>query len=95
MPAAARKGDLTEHGGLITGGDSTVIIGNMPAARVGDDHDCPLSEGATAHVGGPVVAPGCATVIIGGEPAARVGDEAACAGPVDKIASGDATVEIG
>ncbi len=95
MPAAARKGDMTEHGGLITHGDSTVTIGHRPAARVGDDHDCPLSEGAAAHVGGPIIPSGCASLIIGGKPAARVGDAAACTGPADKIVTGDTTVEIG
>jgi uncharacterized Zn-binding protein involved in type VI secretion len=44
----------------------TVIIGGMPAARVGDMALC---------AGPPdVIALGSMTVIIGGQPAARIGD---------------------
>ena len=68
----------------------------MPsAARVGDVHTCPLSDGPKPHVGGPILPPGCMTVLIGGLPAARVGDMAACAGPPDLIALGSFTVMIG
>ena len=96
MPAAARKGDQTGHGGTIAAGENTVLIGNMPAARVGDDHTCPLSEpGPKPHKGGPISPPGCTTVLIGNQPAARVGDEAVCVGPIDKIAKGEPTVMIG
>ena len=39
MSAAARLGDLTTHGEVITGpGAATVIIGGMPAAVMGDIH---------------------------------------------------------
>jgi uncharacterized Zn-binding protein involved in type VI secretion len=68
----------------------------MPAAaRVGDMHVCPLSNGPVAHVGGPVLPPGCATVLIGGMPAARVGDMLTCTGPPDSIIAGSSTVFIG
>lgn len=65
-----------------------------PAARLGDPHVCPMSDGPKPHVGGPVVM-GCPTVMIGFQPAARVGDMAVCAGPPDAIAMGSATVMIG
>ena len=65
-----------------------------PAARVGDHHTCPLYDGKSPHVGGPVSA-GSPTVLIGGKPAARVGDQCVCAGPPDMIARGSATVRIG
>lgn len=65
-----------------------------PAARVGDHHTCPLYDGKSPHVGGPVSA-GSRTVLIGGRPAARVGDQCVCAGPPDMIARGSATVRIG
>lgn len=65
------------------------------AARIGDMHMCPMSDGPKPHVGGPILPPGCQTVLIGGMPAARVGDLAACAGPPDTIAMGSATVMIG
>jgi uncharacterized Zn-binding protein involved in type VI secretion len=67
----------------------------MPmAARTGDMHTCPLSNGPVPHVGG-VVLPGCSTVLIGNMPAARVGDMLTCTGPPDTIAAGSATVMIG
>jgi uncharacterized Zn-binding protein involved in type VI secretion len=79
MPPAARIGDLhvcpmvtpgtppVPHvGGPITSGLPTVLIGGMPAARVGDMAVC---------VGPPdAIAMGSTTVLIGGMMAARVGD---------------------
>jgi uncharacterized Zn-binding protein involved in type VI secretion len=69
----------------------------MPAAaRVGDNHTCPMvNPGPVPHVGGPILPPGCATVLIGGMPAARVGDMLTCTGPPDTIAAGSGTVMIG
>lgn len=68
----------------------------MPlAARIGDMHVCPLSNGPTPHVGGPVAGPGVPTVTIGGVPAAVVGDTCTCVGPPDSILAGSATVMIG
>jgi uncharacterized Zn-binding protein involved in type VI secretion len=66
-----------------------------PAARISDMHTCPMVQGTTPHVGGPILPPGCPTVLIGGMPAARMGDMAACAGPPDTIIAGSATVLIG
>lgn len=66
-----------------------------PAARMGDMHTCPLSDGPKPHVGGPILPPGESTVLIEGLPAARVGDMASCAGPPDTIAMGSSTVLIG
>ena len=76
MPPAARLGDmhvcpmvtvLVPHvGGPISMGCPTVLIGGMPAARVGDLAIC---------VGPPdAIAMGSFTVMIGGMPAARMGD---------------------
>ncbi len=92
---AARLGDMTAHGGTIVVGCPTVLIGGMPAARVGDMHVCPMmNPGPVPHVGGPVSL-GSATVLIGGMPAARMGDMATCSGPPDTIAAGCPTVLIG
>ena len=66
-----------------------------PAARVGDMHICPMSEGRKPHMGGPILSPGCPTVLIGNMSAARVGDMATCVGPPDFIAMGSTTVLIG
>lgn len=88
MPPAARLTDFHEcpmedpapvpvpHvGGPITGpGEPTVLIGGLPAARVGDMLIC---------VGPPdAIVKGSATVMIGGIPAARVGDQTAHGGEI-------------
>lgn len=76
MPPAARISDMhvcpmvtgiVPHvGGPIAMGFPTVMIGFMPAARVGDMATC---------VGPPdAIAMGSFTVMIGGMPAARLGD---------------------
>lgn len=65
---AARVGDLTATGDAITPpGAVQVLIGNLPAARLGD-----LVAGA-ACTG--AITLGSATVLIQGQPAARVGDQ--------------------
>jgi uncharacterized Zn-binding protein involved in type VI secretion len=91
---AARMGDMTAHGGNIVLGCPTVLIGGMPAARIGDMHVCPLLTGTVPHVGGPISL-GSTTVLIGSMPAARLGDMATCTGPPDTIAMGCMTVLIG
>lgn len=67
----------------------------QPAARLGDMHVCPLSDGPKPHVGGPIAPTCCPTVLIGGLPAARVGDTAICVGPPDSIVMGENSVHIG
>ncbi len=55
-----------------------------PAARVGDNHVCPMITPGTPpvpHVGGPISL-GCPTVLIGGMPAARMGDMTAHGGVI-------------
>lgn len=98
MPPAARTTDMHEcpmvtpgvppipHvGGPVIGpGCPTVLIGMLPAARVGDMLTC---------VGPPdSIVKGSATVTIGGSPAARMGDTTAHGG---SIVLGDPTVIIG
>ncbi|WBY09529.1 PAAR domain-containing protein [Sphingomonas sp. 7/4-4] len=72
-------------GGPISGpGAPTVLIGNLPAARVGDMAVC---------VGPPdSIVKGSATVLIAGMPAARIGDTCAHGG---SIVLGLPTVLIG
>jgi len=66
------------------------------AARVGDNHTCPLiNPNGNPHTGGPILPPGLPTVLIGGQPAATVGSACTCAGPPDSIAKGSLTVTIG
>ena len=66
-----------------------------PAARVGDMHTCPLSDGPKPHVGGPILPPGMPTVLIAKMPAARVGDMCTCVGPPSTIVMGSSKVMIG
>jgi uncharacterized Zn-binding protein involved in type VI secretion len=66
-----------------------------PAARLTNQHVCPLVTGVVPHVGGPIVSPGCPTVLIGSLPAARVTDIAICVGPPDVIVMGSTSVFIG
>jgi uncharacterized Zn-binding protein involved in type VI secretion len=94
---AARIGDTSLHGGSIVVGCPTVLIGSMPAARMGDMHVCPMVTPGTPpipHVGGPIMK-GSTGVLIGGMPAARMGDMALCTGPPDSIMMGCMTVLIG
>ena len=64
------------------------------AARVGDNHVCPLTT-PNPHVGGLVLPPGIPTVLIGGMPAATVGNACTCTGPLDTILKGSISVFIG
>lgn len=84
MPPAARITDmhvcpmvtgLVPHvGGPVLMGAPTVMIGMMPAARVGDMATC---------VGPPdVIAMGSTTVLICGMPAARMGDQTVHGGSI-------------
>jgi uncharacterized Zn-binding protein involved in type VI secretion len=66
-----------------------------PAARITDNHTCPMATGPVPHVGGPILPAGEPTVLIGFLPAARVGDMAVCVGPPDIISAGESTVLIG
>jgi uncharacterized Zn-binding protein involved in type VI secretion len=97
MPLAARVGDMTSHGTPLAPGPGSfnVLIGGMPAWRVGSDaHACPLVTGVVPHVGG-VVAVGSFTVFVNNLPAARQGDMIIEAGPPNAIVMGCSTVVIG
>jgi uncharacterized Zn-binding protein involved in type VI secretion len=78
MPAAARVGDVTNHGGTIVGpGASTVMIGGKPAAVVGDTHICSLPP--SGHQPTTSVFPsGSTAVLLGGMPALRTTDACIC-----------------
>jgi len=95
MPPAARitdmhvctmtSGPVPHVGGpVLPPGAITVLIGGLPAAKVGDMAVC---------TGPPdTIIQGSATVMIGGQPAARMGDSTAHGG---KIVAGCVTVNIG
>jgi uncharacterized Zn-binding protein involved in type VI secretion len=68
-----------------------------PAARLGDNHICPMQTPAVVpipHVGGPIMGPGVPNVLIEGMPAAVVGDVCLCVGPPSAIMKGSAGVLI-
>lgn len=97
MPAAARLGDNTAHGtplgpGL---GSPNVLVGGRPAWRcLIDEHVCPLSESAKAHVGGKVQK-GSSKVFINGYPAAVQGNVIVEIGVSNSIIEGCGKVQIG
>lgn len=71
-------------GPVLPPGEPTVLIGGMPAARMGDMATC---------TGPPdTIVSGSGTVLIGGMPAARLGDSTAHGG---SIILGEFTVLIG
>jgi len=86
---------MTAHGGVIVTGAPTTLIGGRPAARVLDQHVCPMVTVLVPHVGGPIIPPCSTQVLVGAMPQARVGDKAICLGPPDTIVQGDPTVLIG
>ena len=71
-------------GPIMPPGEPTVMIGGMPAARVGDMCTCTGPPDS--------IAAGSGTVLIGGMPAARMGDSTAHGGT---IVLGEFTVLIG
>lgn len=82
MSSAARVGDTTTHGGIVSGpGVATVLIGGQPAAVMGDTHACPIPA-ITGHIPSSPFTAGSTTVIIGGKPALRSGDLCGCGASV-------------
>lgn len=79
---AARIADAALHGPPLLGpGCPTVLVANMPAWRVGDQHTCPMVNApppagpGTPHGVGMTMPPGNPMVLVGGKPAARMGDQ--------------------
>lgn len=81
----AFNGIVPHVGGPITGGCATVLIGALPAARIGDMTTCVGPTGS--------IATGSPTVLIGGSPAARLTDVAGHGGVI--VGPGCPTVLIG
>ena len=78
MPPAARVGDVSTHGGTITGpGVSIVLVAGQPAAVAGDLHVCALPPNGHQPTTSPFAA-GSTTVLIGGRPALRTTDTCIC-----------------
>ena len=67
-----------------------------PAARVGDNHSCPMVDpGPKPHAGGPIQPPCYPLCTANSIAMARATDRATCQGPPDFIVTGSATVQIG
>jgi uncharacterized Zn-binding protein involved in type VI secretion len=93
MPACTITSE-TAHGGVVTVGFPQVLIGMMPASRIGDLHVCPMVTGIVPHVGGPFIL-GSMTVLVGEMPQSRVTDQLVCVGPPDVAVMGCETVLVG
>jgi len=93
MPACTITSQ-TAHGGVVVLGFPTVLIGMMPASRIGDNHVCPMVTGVVPHVGGPFIL-GSPTVLVGNMPQSRVTDQLTCVGPPDVAVMGCETVLVG
>lgn len=93
MPAC-RITDQTAHGGIVILGFPTVLIGGLPASRIGDMHTCPMVDVLVPHVGGPFIL-GSPTVLVGMMPQSRVTDQLTCVGPPDVAIMGEVTVLVG
>ncbi|MFD8209687.1 PAAR domain-containing protein [Streptomyces sp. NPDC059695] len=89
MPAAARTGDPTNHGGAIgtpppavARSVVTVLIGGRPAAVTGSLHVCVVPPHAALGPGNVIMpdpaAAAAGPVLIGGLPAARARDRTTC-----------------
>ncbi|MCB9746245.1 MAG: PAAR domain-containing protein [Alphaproteobacteria bacterium] len=92
MPSAARVGDVSNHGGVLSGpGEATVLIGGMPAAVAGDMHVCALPPVSHQPTASPFPM-GSVTVLVGGKPAVRTSDACICGA---MAAVGEPTVQIG
>jgi len=81
----AFNGPVPHVGGPISAGAPTVLIGKLPAARMGDPTVC-VGPPGTVSAGSP-------TVLIGGQPAARLSDPAGHGGVIS--GPGCPTVLIG
>ena len=83
MPAVARLGDPSSHGGTIVSASANLTADGIAVARAGDLHSCPLSgHGITALSSSSTKTNGAKSLV-------RVGDTAGC-GAV--ISSGSPTV---
>lgn len=72
MPAVARLGDTSDHGGVIISASGNVKVNGIGIAREGDMHSCPLpGHGVTALISG-------SKNNANGRKIIRIGDTAGC-----------------
>ena len=73
MPAVARIGDPSDHGGSIVSGSSTRLVDGKQCARVTDMHSCPRPGHGTTPI-----TTGSPSTNVDGHPIARVGSKVGC-----------------
>ena len=80
MTKIAIKGSSTDHGGIITTGNSNFLVNGKLVACLGDQHDCPV-HGINSITGD------CVTqLILDGKQVAHIGSVCGCGA---KITSGE------
>jgi uncharacterized Zn-binding protein involved in type VI secretion len=72
MPAKARLGDTSSHGGTIVSASSDTFVNGIAVARQGDLHSCPLRGHGITPLNS------TSRVLVNGRPVVRVGDTAGC-----------------
>lgn len=67
---------------------------SKPVAKIGVDmHQCPVSNGPTPHVGGPIISTNPnPTVFVNGQAIATTADKGVCNGPLADLPQGSSTV---
>jgi uncharacterized Zn-binding protein involved in type VI secretion len=89
MPAIARLGDPSDHGGTIISSAAKTTVEGKLVARVGDSHDCPIpGHGVTA------ILTGSSTYICEGAVTAVVGSVCGC-GAAISAGAGTASAPLG
>ena len=81
MPGAQRLGDFNNKGGIIMGGDSSVIINGRPAATPGlgvSPHPCCGAKGCSPLHCFCLTSGGSKSVRVGGRPLLLTGDKDQC-----------------
>ena len=90
MPAVARIGDVTSHGGVLKAPVAKDVLTNgRPTAHIGTFIYCPAG---TPDHGPTVVVTGIPGVLVGDIPIATVGSVTSCGA---KVATGSGDVEAG
>jgi len=75
MALGATRALLDTAGGLIVGGEPSVLVNNMPISVLGD---AVVGHGENQHAAASMLIGGPRTVIAGGIPVVRQGDPATC-----------------
>ena len=90
MPAVARLGDVTNHGGVLKAPVAKDVLTNgRPSAHIGTAIYCPAG---TPNHGPTVVVTGIPGVLVGDIPIATVGSVTSCGA---KVSTGPGDVEAG